>query len=80
MQQSPIKRADTNTSYNVFIDDDQDLPDEPIDIIAIEDEPALSGTARFIPLKNIVSPLRDGSNQGGITANSSERPSNPHRF
>ena len=61
-------------------DEDQNLTNEPLDIDNIGDEPALSGTARFIPMKNVVSPPKDGSNQGGVTANSSERPGYYNRF
>ena len=65
-------------SYNLLIDD------EHLDSAGIEQETVLSGTAGFLPLKNIAaSPLNNGSN-AGATANSSERPayrnSNPERL
>ena len=63
----------------MFNEIDKDLQNEPMDVV-YDDEQVLAGTARFIPLNNVVSPMRDGSNQGGITGNSSERPSNPIRF
>ena len=58
-------------SYNLLIDDENLETDE------MQDETVLSGTAGFLPLKNLVnSPFNNGSNMDG-TANSSERPANP---